>query len=78
MALSCETGAGDGSIVSGALCVSGCDGIFLIFWLGNGHVHYLSFYLSKTPPSFAVVYSESQTFQSDHSVRFLSEVKSLC
>ena len=56
MAVSCETEAGDGSIVSGALCVSDFDGDSLIFGLENVYVHHLSFLLSKTPPSFATVF----------------------
>src|SRR5258708_35090008 len=28
----------------------------LIFWLENLYVHYLSYFLLKTPPSFAVVF----------------------
>ena len=36
-------------------------GHFLIFWLESLYVHHLSYFLSKTPPSFAAVCSVSQT-----------------
>ena len=58
MVISCETEAGDGSIVSGALYVSDFD--FLIFWLENLYVQDPSYFLSKTPPSFAAVCQWSQ------------------
>ena len=60
MVVSCETETGE-KVKGQGLCMSAAlMGHFLIFWLESLYVHYLSYFLSKTPPSFAAACQWSQ------------------
>ena len=60
MVVSCRTETGDGSKGSGALYVSGFDGSFPYILAGEFVCTNPSYFLSKTPPSFAAVNQWSQ------------------